>query len=327
VTFVEVLDRRGHVHARARVESLPFRIGRAYHNDLILDDPYVSPVHVQIEGEPASLVLRDLDSENGVQAPGGHLQADGVRIELPCDFRVGRTRLRLRDARHVVAPTLSDPAAAGRWARLAGQPLAGVLVLLAVAVVSFGEEIDKGAPDLGHIAENLLTGTLLTAVWVGLWSLITRVLTPQTRFVSHWIVAGSYALFQAGLRWAGTWVRFFVASIVPVQLLEIALQRAAASLLFYVHIALTGALRGPRRALLAVLLSAAFVSFNQLDTVFRRPDWVQVLPYWSRLQPLDPAWLATQDVDDFFEGTAGVRDAVDALARRATPPQSKEDTP
>jgi hypothetical protein len=42
LTFVEILDKRGHVMQRLRVERLPATIGRAYTNDVILDDPFVS---------------------------------------------------------------------------------------------------------------------------------------------------------------------------------------------------------------------------------------------------------------------------------------------
>ena len=46
--FLEVLDRAGHVVQRIPVENQPVLIGRAYENDVILDDPYLSPVHLRV---------------------------------------------------------------------------------------------------------------------------------------------------------------------------------------------------------------------------------------------------------------------------------------
>jgi pSer/pThr/pTyr-binding forkhead associated (FHA) protein len=53
VIFVEVLDRRGRVAERAAVDQLPFRIGRGYDCDLILDDPHVDALHAVIERNTA----------------------------------------------------------------------------------------------------------------------------------------------------------------------------------------------------------------------------------------------------------------------------------
>ncbi len=318
---VEVLDRRGHVRERARIEALPFRIGRGYDNDLVLDDAYVSPAHAEVTLADEALEIRDLASHNGTHGAAGPLRDAAEPLRVPGEYRVGRTRLRIRDAAHPLAATsLETP----RGVLL---PVLGALLVAAVAAVTISEELDSthGRVDGGEVAEAVLTTAMVTAVWVGLWSLITRVLTPHTRFLGHWIVAGSYALFAAGMRGAGTWVRFFVASIAPVQLLEVAIHLVAGALLFYAHIALTGALRGARRVLLAGVLSLALVSLTEMDSVFRRQDWVQILPYWSRLLPVDPRWLASEGVDEFFEQTTAVRDSVDAMARAAD--AAKEESP
>lgn len=41
---VEVLGRTGEVAHRVGLVRLPATIGRAYDNDVIIDDPYVSPI-------------------------------------------------------------------------------------------------------------------------------------------------------------------------------------------------------------------------------------------------------------------------------------------
>ena len=38
--YIEILDAKGHVSERVRVESFPIQIGRAYTNDIVVDDPY-----------------------------------------------------------------------------------------------------------------------------------------------------------------------------------------------------------------------------------------------------------------------------------------------
>jgi hypothetical protein len=68
VIVVEVLDRRGRVRERVRLDRLPAFVGRAYMNDVVLEDRFVSPRHCAIrEAESGEMVLEDLESLNGVK--------------------------------------------------------------------------------------------------------------------------------------------------------------------------------------------------------------------------------------------------------------------
>ena len=49
------------------------------------------------------------------------------------------------------------------------------------------------------------------------------------------------------------------------------------------------------------------------------PDWVSVLPYWSRLEPVPVAWLPRDGVDAFFEKAMAIGPELDQLAREQQP--------
>ena len=49
LAVVEVLGRRGEVVAREKIRSLPASIGRGFDNDVILDDEFVAPRHLQLD--------------------------------------------------------------------------------------------------------------------------------------------------------------------------------------------------------------------------------------------------------------------------------------
>jgi pSer/pThr/pTyr-binding forkhead associated (FHA) protein len=95
--FVEELSRTNQVLARHRHEQLPIRIGRAYDNDVILNDPHIAPHHALIEARPESegmpqsgVQVRDLGSKNGIvhqNQPCQQLTLHGDHI-----FRLGHTR-------------------------------------------------------------------------------------------------------------------------------------------------------------------------------------------------------------------------------------------
>ncbi|HYC15496.1 MAG TPA: FHA domain-containing protein, partial [Stellaceae bacterium] len=72
VTWIEVLGRHRDVVARLRFAGAEIRVGRAYDNDLVLDDPYVAPRHLLIRRETGgALVAEDLGSANGLYLDRG----------------------------------------------------------------------------------------------------------------------------------------------------------------------------------------------------------------------------------------------------------------
>ena len=58
--WVEILGRHGDVLARHRCDGVETRIGRAYDNDVVLDDPTVAAHHVRVwRGDDGRLFAED----------------------------------------------------------------------------------------------------------------------------------------------------------------------------------------------------------------------------------------------------------------------------
>ena len=105
---VEIIDRGGAVHSRVRIDHLPFKLGRALDNDLVIDDIYVCPHHAEIRAEDG-LMLVDLQSVNG--SFQGLKRTREERLALPgsVDFRLGHSLMRFRPAVERLAETAIDP--------------------------------------------------------------------------------------------------------------------------------------------------------------------------------------------------------------------------
>ena len=65
--IIEILDRFGKVKERHKVSEFPLKIGRSYKNDIIVDDNYVSPEHIEmmLDGD-GHILVNDLHSDNGM---------------------------------------------------------------------------------------------------------------------------------------------------------------------------------------------------------------------------------------------------------------------
>ncbi len=182
--FIEVLDRIGEVKARLRIEGEVFSVGRAYDNDLILDDPYVAPYHLRISRHAdGSLQAADLGTKNGLYALDPSRRVDCVRLGGETRVRIGHTQLRFRDAEYKVAEEME--------ARPAGSVLrtAGVfyLTLLATAMLlaldAYMSSFDDSKPI--QIIAAVVTVLLITFVWAGTWAFVGKLTTRKANIYAH----------------------------------------------------------------------------------------------------------------------------------------------
>jgi predicted secreted protein len=185
--LLELLDRDGQVRQSHRIASWPVSIGRALDNDLPLSDPHVAPYHLRIDHTEGSLVLQVLDTDNGVQLERRRLRRDEQHVLAdtagPAEFTLGRTRLRLRLPTQAVGAELPLAAAATRARRFGPTLAAGALVLGGLTFNTWIEsDPDTFARALGAM---LMSTTVATTVWCGLWALLSRIFTRQSHFGWH----------------------------------------------------------------------------------------------------------------------------------------------
>lgn len=218
LAILEVLDRDGQVRQAQRVAAWPLRIGRALDNDVSLADPHVAPHHCVIDkvddADEPGLALQVLQTANGVQLGSRRLH-DGERTPLrddgqPLEFMAGRTRLRLRRAGDTLAPELPLGSSTSLVRRL-GPTLVAALVL--AALMAFNTWLDSDPEVFLRALGSTALATLMgSAIWIGLWSLLSKLFTRQTHAGWHlrvfvlsslaWLVVGALpGLIAFSLNW------------------------------------------------------------------------------------------------------------------------------
>ena len=185
--LIEVLDRRGRVRERLRLSRLPAFVGRAYTNDVVLEDRFVSPRHCAIrETESGEILLEDLESLNGVKVLNP--SSDGsLTLRSGDRFRVGETILRLVDADHPVAPAEALPADEGGFLHaLRDSRLALAIVVACVAIFVLDEYL-AAYYDTGFmpVASPALLGLGALGLWSGIWGFANRLLTHRFDYLRH----------------------------------------------------------------------------------------------------------------------------------------------
>lgn len=204
--YLESLDRSGRVTGRLAVDRLPLHVGRAYTNDLIVDDPFVDAVHLRIERAPDGRIQAvDLASTNGLYRHGGRTRVASAVLDDSGGVRIGHSVVRYRPLGWEAPPTRVDRAGKDLLRLFEmGWSQAG-LVLLAVAVVVLDTVLGRATrPELLELIF-LVTGVVgILLVWAGFWSLINRLLQHRMNFLVHVSIASlALVLSNAGDTFAG----------------------------------------------------------------------------------------------------------------------------
>lgn len=300
---------------RIRLPALPFSLGRAYDNDLIVDDAFVAAHHCRIEpGNDGVPMVVDLGSTNGTLDidRGERIGRAAVRDDQL--LRIGHTRLRLRSKSHAVAPQRVD-----RGARLIERywfSVAALLTLMAYALLD--AHIQRGSPSETHeLLVNPVTWCVAAYAWATIWALACRLFSGHARFIAH-VALGTLGILGLIV------LRDFI-DLAAFSLDAPALARhafiplvAAGGALVFAHLLLIRPLRPRRLALLCGTLTTtaiALIAASNYQTQGRtgRGMFMSTISY-PQLLLREPVTM-----DAFLQRGAELKHEVDAAAAVARP--------
>ncbi|MFP5393427.1 MAG: FHA domain-containing protein, partial [Gammaproteobacteria bacterium] len=150
------------------------------------DDGYAAPRHAQVEaGADGALVLRDLDSLNGVVHQGR--RTDSLALTGDTVFRLGHTSLRVRTADYAVAPEKLDRTRHGWEGALPA--LCGLLMVALFALASRWVN-DTQSFQLNRYLQALAFALGLALAWSGAWAFANRLFGRHARIGRHLFILG-----------------------------------------------------------------------------------------------------------------------------------------
>jgi FHA domain-containing protein len=318
LAWVEVLDRRGHVHSRHRIDTMPALIGRSYGCDVLIDDPWISPIHVRVYRDlDGSFKVEDAGSENGLWSPGRPGRVTLLPLGTGLTLRAGRTTFRIVPADAMVPPALATHASApaeGGWEQGWVAAAAG-----AVAGGVYGFTRLLGDADVHRPAQLLgdaLMMALVLAIWAGAWALATRAIWHRARFLAHFIVVAVAVVAMMAVV-AGVEYAAFIAPGVPgFEGAIILLSFVVATGLVYGHLTIATALSKARVAAISTAIIFGLAALAALMADGEGPKMGGSMPQFSaELKPLRTGIIPVQDTTDFFAGLKELKTSVDSLAR------------
>jgi len=182
-----VVGRHGEVLARHAIWRWPSRIGRSYDMDVILDDAFVAAAHVEIRETPEGrYAIEDLRSLNGMRVLPSSAKQSSAEIGPEDIVRIGHTQFRIRPRSYVVG---------GERRIRQGAAYRGSLMFLIAVVMVLAMFMWDAFLTASHRDEKALTAlsvfTVVAAgaMWIAIWSLVSRTAGRRANFSAHGFVA------------------------------------------------------------------------------------------------------------------------------------------
>jgi hypothetical protein len=317
---VEVLDHRGHLRERVRVVAFPASIGRAYDNDIIVDDRLVSPHHARLTiADDGWVIAEDLDSLNGIRGQSGGPRISRLVVPSGGQLRLGRGSLRIVDAALPVAPAVAEDLAQGALPRLFGSAL-GSLVICAAAIAALTWSSYLGGyerTNTAKVVSQALALALVLAIWAGGWSLAGRLLSHRVSFLAHAAVASAALLMGVALNVAGEWLGFATGAERVERAFFGMVMLGVAIAALNAHLRLATSLARPRRLVAAASLVMAVLAFVAIDAYGDREPFSTEMEFSAILKPLDTRLVRSVSADEFSREMIGMQSRVDSLALKS----------
>lgn len=314
LAWVEVLDRRGHVRARHRVDASPALIGRGYGCDVLIDDPWVSPIHARIFRElDGSLSVEDAGSENGLFTLDG-TPLTSHRVGQGVTLRAGHALLRIVPADAPIAATLGAGVAApeaGGWERPWLGPALGVLASLWYAVDRLLSDADvhRGSALVG----DAFTVVLALACWAGVWALITRAASQRARFTAHLAIASLAVIAGIVIMALSEYAAFLAPGTPAVEGIVGSLLIVTGAVLLFGHLMIATSLPVARALAISVAVIFGLTALGAIAA--SDDDHGRLMPQFAaELKPLRAGVIPAQDTTEFYGGIVELKREVDSLA-------------
>jgi heme/copper-type cytochrome/quinol oxidase subunit 4 len=314
--FVEQLTPDGDVIHRTKVTHLPIRIGRAYDNDIILDDPHTAAHHAQIElSQLDELVISDLGSYNGITH--ANTRESFFVVDGDKTYRLGHSRLRIRTADYKVAAEVTD-LTNHRWEGLL-PAFTGLVLLLATGLLStWLADLNQGT--LSKYLLELVSVFGFAIGWSGIWALFSRLFTGHARFGRHLFIASAgltllelWEYLSGVIAYAFSWESLVVFTTAPVI--------AICGIVLYFHMRTAGNKR-PGRLKIYLIALAILGSAITTTKKYQASNHFTDELYMGNIYPPVVRVSPDHSLEEFMEDMQSLKQTVDK-ARKENP--DKED--
>lgn len=299
----EVLDRFGKVKERIKVADFPCRIGRGYDNDIILDDPYISPSHVELILDGSNnVVINDLRSVNGMYSLAPLKRQDSLVLQDNQRIRIGQTDIRFRTSFFLVKETIQDLRKPHSAASILGSGLALPLVWGTLSVFILWMTYLESVTDVTftQLLGKALPIFIMVPLWAFAWSIVSKIVTHKFYFIYHAVWAGILLLLLSSIGIALEYIEFAMGIDGFNDSAALVTDVIITAILFYGHLRYSTTYTRQTSGVVATLTAFILVFTIGLLNYLSQPEFSNQPQFSAVLKP--PAYVLrdSSSIDGFF---------------------------
>ncbi|MDR0673218.1 MAG: FHA domain-containing protein [Zoogloeaceae bacterium] len=319
--WIERLSRHKEVLARHASPTDDLLIGRGYDNALVIDDPYVAPRHLRVfRDAKGGLMAEDLGTQNGLYDEAGarHL---ALRLDGNTLMRIGQTWLRVRETEFRVDDDRKMRQERRMW------PWLVLLLVFAVLLQTLLRWLENtGESTMSYYLDEVLAVASSLGIWVGLWGLISRLLSGAARLVWHAMIAllAFMAILLLDFFWS--WVIFAFSSPLAAQY-GFVCKWLVVAVACLGHLYVVSVKRLRQKAIIVFLLAFAIMVVQWLmGEPFRAENRLARNAYLRTLFP--PSWrvVAPESEADFFARAREMEARLEGLRKEEVEDPTEEES-
>ncbi len=260
----------------------PIRIGRAFDNDLILADPFISPHHLEVGINNGLLYANEVGNENGVFYNKHHYWGRFIPIQIGEEVVIGNTKMRFFAKDSEVKKTRLLYKMPGFIKFLSKDHVAVPFILIVILFISLTDYLlSGGAKDFPaiKIVMDIIARFVFASMWCGFWALIGKVAKHSPKFlfqmVTFFLIYVLYFLCSYGLNYIG----YIFNMAFSLAMLQFLLFGIIFGILFYANLSIATTLSRKFKLIITSILliiilfiSVVYYSYSKKDGSIYEPN-------------------------------------------------------
>jgi hypothetical protein len=306
--IIEECTRNGIHLCFHRVNALPVRLGRAFNNDIVIADPYVSPVHLIIEKGEHGWIAVDQGTKNG-SFTGKDMKINETAELVSGDLvTIGRTQLRFWSPEHTVPRELNLPAQQSISRRVV-VPVLSVITLIGVSAVLTMHQFLDNATRIKAITffASALPYLFFPFLWAGTCACAGFIVRRRANFALQLIVSNCALFCILALTSLVGYVDYFTCSTTAADVTQYAGITMITVLLLFLNLSITTGIADLRRAIISAIIGIGIIATVALTDYAARfekritPEYSQSLkPPYAKIAKSIPLDLFIKECESLF---------------------------
>ncbi|VAW97093.1 hypothetical protein MNBD_GAMMA23-1259 [hydrothermal vent metagenome] len=311
--IVELLDRFGKVKERHHASDFPCKIGRGYDNDIIIDDPYISPTHITVNTLSNAFTVNDNDSKNGLFSLHPFKKQQALNIEDDTRIRIGHTDIRFRFANHPVKEAIQERNKPSKISMLltSGFILPIVWIIFGLLIMFNNYIEDTGQVTFQSLLSEVFPILIVLALWAMGWSIISKIVTHRFYFSFHAIWASVLTLLSTLVDNLANYFEFSFSLSGSASVIIFILGVIVTSILFYGHLRYSTTFSDQKSRVSAITASIILLGLVELLSFLNTPEFTNKPDYSGIIKPASFIFAQQQTMEQFFKNTQQLKLKID----------------